>query len=144
VEHTNRINWLIEVRKAHQVSEIGGFRSHWRLLSQEQDILCRKCRNYTVKYFSKLTTHLHLEPRSRIRGAVPLLPNTPPGRGAQLKKHRDNFTFTLLQRLPQKKTPVYTRVISRAHTHAYVRTYVRTYIHTYIHTHVHTWIHAFT
>jgi hypothetical protein len=40
----------------------------------------------------KLTTHLHLVPRSRMRGAIPPLPNTPPWRGAQLK-HRD-FTFT--------------------------------------------------
>jgi hypothetical protein len=40
----------------------------------------------------KLTTHLHLEPRSRIRGAILPLPSTPSGCGAQLK-HRD-FTFT--------------------------------------------------
>jgi hypothetical protein len=42
----------------------------------------------------KLTTHLHLVPRSRMSGAVPAPPNTPPWRGAQLR-HRDNFTFTL-------------------------------------------------
>jgi hypothetical protein len=41
----------------------------------------------------KLTAHLHLVPRSRMRGAIPPLPNTPSWRGAQLK-HRDNFTFT--------------------------------------------------
>jgi hypothetical protein len=40
----------------------------------------------------KLTTHLHLVSRSRMRGAIPPLPNTPSWRGAQLK-HRDNFTF---------------------------------------------------
>jgi hypothetical protein len=32
----------------------------------------------------KLTTHLHLEPRSRIRGAMPLLPNTSSWSGAWL------------------------------------------------------------
>jgi len=30
----------------------------------------------------KLATHLHLVPRSRMRGAIPLLPNTLPWRGA--------------------------------------------------------------
>jgi hypothetical protein len=29
-------------------------------------------------------------------GAIPPFPNTPSRRGAQLKKHRDNFTFTFL------------------------------------------------
>jgi hypothetical protein len=43
----------------------------------------------------KLTTHLHLVPRPRIRGAIPPLPTTPPWRGTQLK-YRDNFTFTFL------------------------------------------------
>jgi len=33
----------------------------------------------------KLTTHLRLVPRSRIRGAIPPLPNTPSWPGAQLK-----------------------------------------------------------
>jgi hypothetical protein len=42
----------------------------------------------------KLTTHLHLVSTSRMRGAIPPLPNTPSRRGAQLK-HRDNFIFTL-------------------------------------------------
>jgi hypothetical protein len=42
----------------------------------------------------KLTSDLHLVPRSRIRGAIPPLPNTPSWRGAQLK-HRDNFTLGL-------------------------------------------------
>jgi len=41
----------------------------------------------------KLTTHLHLVPRSRIRRTIPPLPNTPSWRGARLK-HRDNFSFT--------------------------------------------------
>jgi hypothetical protein len=45
----------------------------------------------------KLTTHLHLVPRSRMRGPVPPFHNTPPGRGDQLKKvkktRRDNSTF---------------------------------------------------
>jgi len=43
----------------------------------------------------KLTNHLHLVPRSRMRGAVSPLPNMPPWRGAQLKKHGDSFTFIL-------------------------------------------------
>jgi len=30
--------------------------------------------------------------RSRMRGDITPLPNTPSWRGAQLKKHRDNFT----------------------------------------------------
>jgi hypothetical protein len=34
----------------------------------------------------KLTTYLHLVPRSRKRRAIPQLPHTPPCRGAQLKK----------------------------------------------------------
>jgi len=38
-----------------------------------------------------LTTHLQLVPRSRMHGAIPPTPNTPPWCGAQLK-HRDNFT----------------------------------------------------
>jgi hypothetical protein len=42
----------------------------------------------------KLTTHLHLVPKSRMRGATPPLLNTPSWRGAQLQ-HRDNFTFHL-------------------------------------------------
>jgi hypothetical protein len=33
-----------------------------------------------------LTTHLHPVPRSRMRGAIPPLPNTPPRRSAQLKE----------------------------------------------------------
>jgi hypothetical protein len=37
----------------------------------------------------KVTTHLHLVPKSRIRGVIPPLPNTP-------SWHRGNFTFTLL------------------------------------------------
>jgi hypothetical protein len=36
----------------------------------------------------KLTTILHLVPRSRIRGAIPPLPNMPSRRGTQLKKHK--------------------------------------------------------
>jgi hypothetical protein len=41
----------------------------------------------------KLITHLHLVPRSRMRGIYPHSLNTPSWRGAQLK-HRDDF-FTL-------------------------------------------------
>jgi hypothetical protein len=41
----------------------------------------------------KLTTHLHLLPRSRMRAAIPPLPNTLSWHGAELK-YRDNFTFT--------------------------------------------------
>jgi hypothetical protein len=33
----------------------------------------------------KLTTHLHLPQKSRMRGAIPPVPNTPSWRGAQLK-----------------------------------------------------------
>jgi hypothetical protein len=42
----------------------------------------------------KLATHLNLLPRSRMRGAMLPLPNTPSLHDCQLK-HRDNFTFTL-------------------------------------------------
>jgi len=41
----------------------------------------------------KLTTHLHLVPKSGMRGVIPPLPNTPLRHGTQLK-HRENFTFT--------------------------------------------------
>jgi hypothetical protein len=41
----------------------------------------------------KLTTHPHVVPRSRMRGAIPSPPNTPSWCGVQLK-HRDSFTFT--------------------------------------------------
>jgi hypothetical protein len=41
----------------------------------------------------KLTTQFHLAPGSRMPGAIPPLPSTTSWRGAQLKKHRDNFTF---------------------------------------------------
>jgi len=34
----------------------------------------------------KLTTHLYLVPRSRMRGAIPPLPTISSWRGAQLKK----------------------------------------------------------
>jgi hypothetical protein len=43
----------------------------------------------------KLTTHIHLVPTSRMRGFIPLLPNTPSSNGAQLK-HRIKFTCGLL------------------------------------------------
>jgi hypothetical protein len=47
----------------------------------------------------KLTIHLYLVPMSRMREAIPLLPNTPSWRGAQVKKHRDNyFIFTTVSR----------------------------------------------
>jgi hypothetical protein len=42
-----------------------------------------------------LTIHLNLLLRSRIRVAIPPLPNTPSWRGAQLQ-HRDNCTFTII------------------------------------------------
>jgi len=41
----------------------------------------------------KLTTHLHLVPRSGMSGAIPSLPIKPSRCGALLK-HRDNFTYT--------------------------------------------------
>jgi hypothetical protein len=40
----------------------------------------------------KLTTNRHLVPRSRMRGAIPPLPNKPSWRDAQLQ-HRNNFSF---------------------------------------------------
>jgi hypothetical protein len=45
----------------------------------------------------KLTTHLHIVPRSRLHGTIPPFPNTPSGRGAKLK-HRDVFTFNFIPR----------------------------------------------
>jgi hypothetical protein len=42
----------------------------------------------------KVTTHLHLMPRSRNCGTIPPLPHTPSWRGAQLK-HRDKFNSYL-------------------------------------------------
>jgi hypothetical protein len=42
----------------------------------------------------KLITHLHLVPRSRIRGAIPPFPDTPSWRGVHLKKARVQITFT--------------------------------------------------
>jgi len=33
-----------------------------------------------------------------MRAAIPPLPNTPSWRGAQLKRHRNNFTFTFYTR----------------------------------------------
>jgi hypothetical protein len=41
----------------------------------------------------ELSIHLHVVLRSRMLGAIFPLPNTPSWRRAQLKKHRDNFTF---------------------------------------------------
>jgi hypothetical protein len=43
----------------------------------------------------KVTTHLHLVPRSRKRGSIHPLPHTPSWRSVYLVKHRQNFTFTL-------------------------------------------------
>jgi len=43
----------------------------------------------------KLATHIHLVPRSRMRGAIPPLSTTPSWRGAQLQ-HRDNLTVVQL------------------------------------------------
>jgi hypothetical protein len=55
----------------------------------------------------RVSPHLHLVPRSRMRGAIPPLPNTPSWNGAQLM-HKDNFTFYLyiLDRLddPQSRS----------------------------------------
>jgi hypothetical protein len=56
-----------------------------------------------------VTTHLHLVPRSRMRGAIPpLQPKTPSWPGIQLKKkrHGDNFTFCF-------------------YTHTYVRSFMK-------------------
>jgi len=41
----------------------------------------------------KLTAHIHLVPRSRIRVAITLFPNTPSWRGAQLKKEIPGTTL---------------------------------------------------
>jgi hypothetical protein len=42
----------------------------------------------------KLTTHLHLVPRSKMYAVIPPFPSMPSWHGDQLK-HRDNFTFYL-------------------------------------------------
>jgi hypothetical protein len=44
----------------------------------------------------KLTTHLQLVPRSRIRGSIHPLPHTSSCRSAELVKHRDNCTLFYL------------------------------------------------
>jgi len=44
----------------------------------------------------KLTTHLHLVPRSRMHGAIPTFPQYPL-MAWSLVKHRDNFTFYRIQ-----------------------------------------------
>jgi hypothetical protein len=44
----------------------------------------------------KLTAHLHLVPRSRVRGAIHALPQYAFLAWWSVIKHRDNFTFTLL------------------------------------------------
>jgi hypothetical protein len=44
----------------------------------------------------ELTTHFHLVPRSRMRGAIPPHSHTSSWRGAKLR-HRDNFTFIRFQ-----------------------------------------------
>jgi hypothetical protein len=45
----------------------------------------------------KLTIHLHLVPMSKMRGAIPPLPNTPSWRGAQLKKAQGQlYLFRIL------------------------------------------------
>jgi hypothetical protein len=46
----------------------------------------------------KLTTHLHLAPRSKNAWSYTSNPQYASWHGAQLKKHGDNFTFTLLYR----------------------------------------------
>jgi hypothetical protein len=46
----------------------------------------------------KLTTHLHLVPRSRMRGFIPLLPQYV-FMAWSLVKHRDNFTFTFCHKV---------------------------------------------
>jgi len=48
-----------------------------------------------VKQPEQLTTHLHLVPRSRMRGAIPPLPQNV-FMAWYYVKHRDNFTFTFL------------------------------------------------
>jgi hypothetical protein len=45
--------------------------------------------------YVKLTTHLHLVPKSRIRGAIPPLPQHVCMAWC-LVKHKDNFTFTFI------------------------------------------------
>jgi hypothetical protein len=52
-----------------------------------------------VKRPGRLTTHLQLVPRSRKCGSIHPLPHTPSWRSAYLVKHRDNFTFTLVDAL---------------------------------------------
>jgi hypothetical protein len=76
----------------------------------------------------KLTTHLRLVPRSRMRGAIHLLPHTPSWRGAQIKKeeHMNNFSFTVHQ-LAWHVMRLYPslRVITREHRGFYYQRMVR-------------------
>jgi hypothetical protein len=51
-----------------------------------------------------------------MHGAIPPFLNTPSLGGAQLKKHRDNFTFTLL--LSCARTAYTSEVGTHARTHA--------------------------
>jgi len=45
----------------------------------------------------KLTTHLRPVPTSIMHADIPPLPNTHSLRGAQLKKHRNDFIFYLIR-----------------------------------------------
>jgi hypothetical protein len=44
----------------------------------------------------KLTTHLHLVPRSTVLGAIPPLPSMPSWHGAQVKKSQGQLYLYLL------------------------------------------------
>jgi len=51
---------------------------------------------FSVRRGVKLTTHLHLMSKSRMRGAVPPIPNTPSWRGARLKAQRQLYLYLYL------------------------------------------------
>jgi hypothetical protein len=46
-------------------------------------------------------THLHVVPRSRMRGAIPPLPNTPSWRGAQLQRKAQGQLYFYLYHTPK-------------------------------------------
>jgi hypothetical protein len=73
----------------------------------------------------KLTTHLHLVPRSRMHGAVPTFPNMHSWCSTQLKQ-RDNFTFTLPNLMlhnPFKKS-THTRIFKKFSTLYGIRKFI--------------------
>jgi hypothetical protein len=81
----------------------------------------------------KLTTHLHLVPRSRMRGAIPPLPQHAFMAWCSFKKAQGQLYI---------HTYIHTYTHTHTHTHINIHTYTLTY--TYIHYHTHTYTHART